>query len=87
MRATTAEKWTIMYNHPLKPEDINCTGCQAPGAKIGHCHVCSVRQCCMERGHAHCGVCDQYACEKLEGFLGMMPEDIATANRGRLRGS
>ena len=87
LRAATAAKWTTMYNYPMKPEDIHCTGCQAQGAKIGHCHVCAVRKCCMERGHVHCGVCDQYACETLEGFLGMMPKDIANANRGRLQGS
>jgi hypothetical protein len=85
MRAATAEKWTKMYHHPMKPEDINCTSCQAKGAKIGHCLVCAVRKCCMERGLAHCGACDQYACKTLEGFLGMMPAEMAAANRNRLR--
>jgi hypothetical protein len=84
LRAATAEKWTQMYNLPMKPEDIHCTGCQAPGVKIGHCELCAVRQCCMERGHAHCGVCPDYACDTLDGFLGQMPAEMAAANRERL---
>jgi hypothetical protein len=85
LRAATAEKWSKMYNHPMKPEDINCTGCRVQGAKIGHCLVCAVRKCCMERGHRHCGVCDQYPCKTIEDFLGMMPAEMAAANRNRLR--
>lgn len=87
LRATTAEKWTKMYNYPMKPEDINCTSCKAPGVKIGHCHVCEVRKCCMDRGHEHCGVCPDYACDTLNGFLAQMPDDVATANRERLQGA
>ena len=86
MRAATAEKWTKIYNHPMKAEDINCTGCRAEGAKIGHCHVCAVRTCCMDRDRIHCGACEDYGCETLEGFLGRMPDEMATANRARLRG-
>ena len=85
MRATTAKKWTQMYNHPMQAEDINCTGCQATGDKIGHCQVCAVRKCCMDHGHAHCGVCEDYGCETLEGFLGQMPDEMAASNRARLR--
>jgi hypothetical protein len=85
MRRATAEKWTKMYNHPMKPEDINCTGCQAKGPKIGHCHVCAVRTCCVKKGLSHCGACDEYGCTTLEGFLGMMPPEMAAANRQRLR--
>ena len=86
LRAATAAKWSVMYNHPMKPEDIHCTGCRVQGAKIGYCLVCAVRKCCMERGHKHCGKCDQYPCETLEGFLGMMPKEAASANRARLGG-
>ncbi len=87
MRAATAEKWTKMYKYPMKPEDINCTGCQAKGPKIGHCSVCAVRKCCIEHHQPHCGACDQYPCQTIDGFLGMMPKEIAEANRQRLRPS
>lgn len=54
LRQRTAEKWTKLYNHPLKPEDINCTDCQNEGVKVGHCMVCKIRKCCIERNLEHC---------------------------------
>jgi len=71
----------------MKPRDINCTGCRAPGVKIGHCLICAVRKCCRELEHEHCGVCPDYACDTLNGFLGQMPEEMAAANHERFGGS
>ena len=83
LRSQTAEKWSAMYNLPMTPEDINCTGCRLPGAKIGHCGECRVRQCCIDKNHTDCGVCDRFSCEIIEDFFKMFP-DNGEQNRRRL---
>lgn len=84
LRIETAQLWSKQYNVPLKPEDINCTGCRQEGAKIGHCHVCQVRKCCMEKDVANCGKCDLFACETLTDFFKMFP-DGGAENTQRLK--
>ncbi|MHC4926069.1 MAG: DUF3795 domain-containing protein [Planctomycetota bacterium] len=83
LRAETAKLWTEQYKVEITPEDVNCTGCREEGAKIGHCHVCEIRTCCIEKDVANCGKCDEFACEKLEGFFKMFP-DGGAENRARL---
>ena len=85
LRAETAQLWSAQYKVEIKPEDVNCSGCRQDGAKIGHCHVCEIRQCCIEKNLPNCGVCDSFACEKLEGFFKMFP-DGGAENTERLKG-
>ena len=33
-----------------------------------------MRACGLERGVLNCAHCEDYACEKLEGFLGFVPD-------------
>lgn len=74
LRARTAEKWTKEYNFSFEPGMINCTGCRQEGPKIGHCAECAMRSCGLSRGVENCGACGDYAaCEKLRGFLAMVP--------------
>lgn len=86
LRAETAELWSKQYNVPIKPENINCTGCNEEGAKIGHCDVCQVRKCCIDKQVANCGNCDQLPCNILNDFFKMFP-DGGNANMQKLKQS
>jgi hypothetical protein len=82
--AAVAEKWTKEYNAPgLTADNVQCDGCMLEGRKIGHCSECEFRLCALERGLANCAVCPDYACEKLQGFLAVVPQ--AKANLDALR--
>ena len=73
-REETAEKWSRMYRHDIKPEQINCGGCRSEGKKFFHCDDCDIRQCCTSRGVAHCAACEDYICDTLAGFIKLAPE-------------
>ena len=74
-RAEVARTWSRHYKADIKPEDINCSGCQSEsGVFFGHCFKCEIRKCAREAGIANCARCDDYACEKLAPLLKMMPE-------------
>jgi len=76
LRKKVAEEWSKAFGHPMKPEDINCTGCTTPqGVHIGYCEsMCEVRKCAKPRQVATCADCSDYACAKLEGFFKMAPQ-------------
>jgi hypothetical protein len=75
MRAEIAAKWSKEYNHPFKPEDINCVGCiPTEGVQVGHCQICEIRKCGQEKGVKNCGWCADYSCEKTDGFFKMVPD-------------
>ena len=74
-RAEVAELWSQQYNQNIKPEDINCDGCTSDSDRLfSHCKVCEIRKCGKEKAVANCAYCDEYACEKLEGFFKMVPD-------------
>ncbi len=74
-RALVAELWSKEYNVKLKPEDIHCTGCISEGENIfSHCKVCEIRKCGKDKSLVNCAHCNDYACEKLDKFLLMVPE-------------
>ena len=74
-REKVAEMWSKEYKSEIKPEDINCDGCLAEGDRIfNYCKVCKIRKCGQEKGVKNCAYCDDYACEKLNGFFNMAPE-------------
>jgi Protein of unknown function (DUF3795) len=70
----TAELWTKHYGIDIKVEDVWCDGCLVDGKKCGHCGVCEIRACAVEKGVKNCGHCDDYSCEKLDGYLKMIPD-------------
>lgn len=73
-RAEVAKIWSEQYKVELKPSDINCDGCLSDSTRlVGHCHVCEIRKCGNQKGVQNCAYCDDYACEKLEGFFKMAP--------------
>ena len=75
-----AAQWRDDYNAPdISVESIICDGCLArDGRYCNHCFECEIRACGVARGVANCARCPDYACEKLEGFLGIVPEARAT---------
>jgi hypothetical protein len=74
LRAKTAEEWSKAYGVDIKPEKINCTGCQSDGVKFDYCeNTCEIRKCAHERKVGTCADCGDYACEKLGEFFKMAP--------------
>jgi hypothetical protein len=75
-----AAQWREEFNAPnLTVESVICDGCLGTaGRKCGHCAECEIRACALELGVANCAHCPDYACDKLEGFFGFVPEARAT---------
>jgi hypothetical protein len=73
-REEVAKLWSKQYNVELKPENINCDGCVSDSDRlIGHCFVCQIRKCGKQKGVTNCAYCDDYVCQKLDGFFKMVP--------------
>lgn len=71
-----AAQWREEFGAPdITAESILCDGCLgSEGRKMGHWYECEMRACAMERGLVNCGHCPEYACERLEGFFGFVPD-------------
>lgn len=70
LREKTAKKWTKEFgydNPPLKPEDINCSGCLSEkGPLFLNCRSCEVRKCGINKKIKACRKCNEYKkCEKI----------------------
>lgn len=75
LRARTAAEWSKMFGHDFKPEEINCTGCNAEGRHIYYCDaLCEIRKCGRDRKVTTCAECGGFACDKLTAFLNQVPE-------------
>jgi hypothetical protein len=60
-------------------ESVMCDGCLSSSDRLcGYCFECAVRACGLERGVLNCAYCDDYGCDKLEGFWAMAPAARAT---------
>ena len=75
-REQVAAKWREEFNAPdITAESVICDGCLTDeGRKFSHCFVCQIRACGVERGVVNCAYCDDYGCEKIEGFFGFVPD-------------
>ncbi len=74
-RAEVARRWSEQFDTELKPEEINCEGCQSSGNILfSHCRVCEIRNCCRDKGLENCAYCDDYGCEKIKILFSMVPE-------------
>jgi hypothetical protein len=80
-----AAQWREEFNAPdLTTESIVCDGCLTDvGRKCGHCAECEIRACGVARGVANCGLCPDYACERVEGFFGFVPDARAALDEVR----
>ena len=69
------DQWRKEYNAPtMSEDDVTCDGCLVEGLKCSHCAECEIRACGVARGVANCAHCADYACDKLEGFFGFVPD-------------
>ena len=58
LRAKTAKLWSKLNNTTIRPEQINCEGCRADGAKTVFCdNLCSIRKCAIDSEVTTCGDC------------------------------
>ena len=85
LRAETAAKWSEMFQTELKAEMINCNGCHTQTGEIfGHCQVCEIRKCGLEKELDNCAGCSDYGCQRLSDFFALAPE--AQSNLEKLHG-
>ncbi len=81
-RAEVAQLWSKEFKTDIKPEDINCNSCLAGNENVfAHCKVCEIRKCGQEKAVLNCAHCSEYACERLENFFQLVPD-----NKKRLDG-
>jgi hypothetical protein len=74
-RVEVARLWSQQFNTDIKPEDINCDGCISDSdRRIGYCQLCEIRKCGKLKGIPNCAYCDEYVCDKLEGFFKLVPD-------------
>lgn len=75
LRAKVAQKWSELYNAPIKTEHINCDGCREDGRKFYYCeNMCAVRKCVFERGFENCAPCADYPCSEIEKIFSFAPK-------------
>jgi predicted amidophosphoribosyltransferase len=54
-----------------KPEGFTCQGCRSDVLYIHpFCARCDIRACADNKGIQHCGLCDEFPCERLWAFQG-----------------
>jgi len=80
-----AAKWRDEYNAPnITVESVMCDGCLAEDGR--HCSYwfeCEIRACGAARGIMNCAYCPDYACERLKGFFGSVPNARAVLDEIR----
>ncbi len=57
-------------------DNVTCDGCIAVGKRLsGYCLTCEIRACGLGRGVENCAECAEFeTCEKITGFMQMVPE-------------
>jgi hypothetical protein len=74
-----AAQWRVEYNSPtISVQDVTCDGCMSGERHGGYCAQCPIRACAAERSLANCAACDDYGCDKVEGFFKMAPQARVT---------
>ena len=67
LRAKVAAAWAKQTHAPIKPEHINCTGCQSTGAKTFYCdQLCEVKKCSVQKAFSTCAECSDFPCGALD---------------------
>jgi len=74
LREKVAAEWSKSFNFDFTPEMINCVSCKGEGVHIGHCSVCEIRKCAMEKGLVNCGFCEEFkTCKTINDFIAQVP--------------
>jgi hypothetical protein len=74
-RVEVAKEWSDQYNADIKPEQIFCNGCTSEGPWFFYTeNICEIRKCCMGKSLSNCASCEEYPCDKLEGFFKQVPD-------------
>lgn len=85
LRRDTAKRWSALFQSQIRPEEINCLGCQSDsGVLFGHCLVCGIRRCAADKGLANCAGCGVYPCPELEPIHKYAPEAKKALDRLRV---
>jgi hypothetical protein len=75
LRAKVAKEWATLYNAPIKPEHINCTGCQSTGVKTYYCdQMCEIRKCAMKKSVTTCAQCSDFSCSLVDEVFRIAPQ-------------
>ena len=72
LREKVAKEWSAMFQADIKTENIHCSGCMIEGIKFAHCNECEIRTCVEEHQINHCAECNEFACERIQGFMDMV---------------
>jgi hypothetical protein len=73
-REKVAGQWSKFFGMALKADEMNCDGCISGSQRMFmHCQSCQIRDCCQSKQLKTCAECDDYPCDKLEGFFVLMP--------------
>lgn len=78
LREKTAKLWSELNHAEILPENINCEGCRADGAKTVFCDsLCAIRRCAAGKGVSTCGACAALnGCETVDAILSGNPETL-----------
>lgn len=49
-------------------DDIACTGCLSEGIIFPVCRVCSIKNCCSDKGIEGCHQCNEFPCKFINNF-------------------
>lgn len=49
-------------------DDIACTGCLSDGIIFPVCRVCSIKNCCNDKGIEGCHQCNEFPCKFINNF-------------------
>jgi len=64
-----AKEASEQFDMEMTIADAMCDGCiSTTGRQIGYCHECAIRLCAAQKHIQNCAHCDDYACEKVDGF-------------------
>lgn len=64
-----AKEATEQLGEEMTVADAMCDGCvSTTGRRIAYCHECAIRLCGVQKHIENCAHCDDYACEKIDGF-------------------
>jgi len=71
LREVVAKEWSQLNNTTIKPEDINCLGCNECGVKSPFCdRLCPIRICAKSKGYKTCGECNNLNnCETIKMII------------------